>query len=137
MDEELSIIDTKTRNEKIKNFLVQNKKLIILSITFVILIILSFYSYQIYQDKHKEKISEKFNSAVIEYEKGNASKSTQALIEVIEDRNSTYSPLALYFVIDNNLVQSRSEVNGLFNILIDKTSLENEIKYLIIYKKAL
>ena len=27
MDEELSIIDTKTRNEKIKNFLVQNKKL--------------------------------------------------------------------------------------------------------------
>ena len=137
MDEELSIIDTKTRNEKIKNFLVQNKKLIILSITVVILIILSFYSYQIYQDKHEEKISEKFNSAVIEYEKGNASKSTQALIEVIEDRNSTYSPLALYFVIDNNLVQSQSEVNGLFNILIDKTSLENEIKYLIIYKKAL
>ena len=137
MDEELSIIDTKTRNEKIKNFLVENKKLIILSITVVILIILSFYSYQIYQDKHKKKISEKFNSAVIEYEKGNTSKSTQALIEVIEDRNSTYSPLALYFVIDNNLVQSQSEVNGLFNILIDKTSLENEIKYLIIYKKAL
>jgi hypothetical protein len=137
MDEELSIIDTKTRNEKIKNFLVQNKKLIILSITVVIIVILSFYSYQIYEDNHKEKISEKFNSAVIEYEKGNASKSTQALIEVIEDRNSTYSPLALYFVIDNNLIQSQSEVNRLFNILIDKTSLENEIKYLIIYKKAL
>ena len=137
MDEELSIIDTKTRNEKIKNFLVKNKKLIISSITVVILIILSFYSYQIYKDNHKEKISEKFNSAVIEYEKGNTSKSTQTLIEVIEDRNSTYSPLALYFVIDNNLVQSQSEVNGLFNILIDKTSLENEIKYLIIYKKAL
>ena len=137
MDEELSIIDTKTRNEKIQNFLVQNKKLIILSITVVIIVILSFYSYKIYEDNHKEKISEKFNSAVIEYEKGNTSKSTQALIEVIEDRNSTYSPLALYFVIDNNLVQSQSEVNGLFNILIDKTSLENEIKYLIIYKKAL
>ena len=137
MDEELSIIDTKARNEKIKNFLVENKKLIIFSITVIILVILSFYSYQIYKDNHKEKISEKFNSAVIEYEKGNTSKSTQTLIEVIEDRNSTYSPLALYFVIDNNLVQSQSEVNGLFNILIDKTSLENEIKYLIIYKKAL
>ena len=137
MDEELSIIDTKTRNEKIKNFLVQNKKLIILSITVVIVIIMSFYSFQIYEDNHKEKISEKFNSAVIEYEKGNTSKSTQALIEVIEDRNSTYSPLALYFAIDNNLIQSKTEVNELFNILIDKTSLENEIKYLIIYKKAL
>ena len=137
MDEELSIIDTKTRNEKIKNFLVQNKKLIILSITVVIIIILSFYSFQIYEDNHREKISEKFNSAVIEYEKGNISKSTQALIEVIEDRNSTYSPLALYFAIDNNLIQSKTEVNELFNILIDKTSLENEIKHLIIYKKAL
>ena len=137
MDEELSIIDTKTRNEKIKNFLIQNKKLIILSITVVIIIILSFYSFQIYKDNHREKISEKFNSAVIEYEKGNTSKSTQALIEVIEDRNSTYSPLALYFAIDNNLIQSKTEVNELFNILIDKTSLENEIKHLIIYKKAL
>ena len=137
MDEELSIIDTKTRNEKIKNFLVQNKKLIILSITVVIFIILSFYSFQIYEDNHKKKISEKFNIAVIEYEKGNTSKSTQALIEVIEDRNSTYSPLALYFAIDNNLIQSKTEVNELFNILIDKTSLENEIKHLIIYKKAL
>ena len=137
MDEELSIIDTKTRNEKIKNFLVQNKKLLILSITVVIIIILSFYSFQIYEDNHREKISEKFNSAVIEYEKGNISKSTQALIEVIEDRNSTYSPLALYFAIDNNLIQSKTEVNELFNILIDKTSLENEIKHLIIYKKAL
>ncbi len=137
MDEEISIIDTKTRNEKIKNFLVQNKKLIILSITVIIIIILSFYSFQIYEDNHKKKISEKFNSAVIDYEKGNTTRSTRALIEVVEDRNSTYSPLALYFVIDNNLIQSKTEVNELFNILIDKTSLENEIKYLIIYKKAL
>ena len=137
MDEELSIIDTKTRNEKIQNFLVQNKKLIILSITVVIIVILSFYSYKIYEDNHKEKISEKFNSAVIEYEKGNTSKSTQSLIEVIEDRNSTYSPLALYFVVDNNLIKNQTEVNELFDILIDKTSLENEIKHLIIYKKAL
>ena len=39
MDEEISIIDTKTRNEKIKNFLVQNKKLIILSITVSIMLL--------------------------------------------------------------------------------------------------
>ena len=137
MDEELSIIDSKTRNEKIKNFFVQNKRIIILSITILILVIISFYSYQIYQDKHKQRISEKFNNAVIDFEKGNSSISTQALIEVIGDRNSTYSPLALYFIIDNNLIQKRTEVNELFDILINKTSLENEIKYLIIYKKAL
>ena len=40
-------------------------------------------------------------------------------------------------MIDNNLAESREQVNLLFDILINKTSLEKEIKNLIIYKKAL
>ena len=43
---------------------------------------------------------------------------------------------ALYFIIDNNLKETQ-EVNNLFDILINKTSLEDEIKNLVIYKKAL
>ena len=43
---------TKTRNEKIKNFFIKIKKLLYqLSL---IIILLSFYSYQIYKDKQKE-----------------------------------------------------------------------------------
>jgi len=57
--------------------------------------------------------------------------------EVIEDKNTTYSPLALYFLIDNNLINDQEEINKLFDILIEETSLEKEIKNLIIYKKAL
>ena len=57
--------------------------------------------------------------------------------EVIEDKDSTYSPLALYFLIDRNLIENQEEVNRLFDILINKTSLEKEIRNLIIYKKAL
>jgi len=45
--------------------------------------------------------------------------------------------LALYFLIDNNLIRNENEVKKLFDIVIDKTSLEPEIKNLIIYKKAL
>jgi len=56
---------------------------------------------------------------------------------VIYEKDSTYSPLALYFLIDNDLIEKNSEINSLFNILIEKTSLETEIKNLIIYKKAL
>ncbi len=137
MDEELSIIDSKTRNEKIKNFLVDNKKLLLSIIVIIILSILSFYSFKIYKDKHREGLSNKFNSGVIEYEKGNEAKSILFLKEVIEDKDSTYSPLALYFLIDNSLIEDNAEVNKLFNILINKTSLEDEIKNLIIYKKAL
>ena len=137
MDEEISIIDKKTRNEKIKNFFINNKKLLLSITFFLIIIILGFYSFQIYQKGKRVSISDEYNSAVIEYENGNKSKTVLVMKEIIADKDSTYSPLALYFLIDNNLIESREKINELFDILIRKTSLDKEIKYLIIYKKAL
>tara|TARA_Y100000992_G_scaffold255663_1_gene188899 strand:- start:100 stop:744 length:645 start_codon:yes stop_codon:yes gene_type:complete len=137
MDEDTSIIDNRTRNERIKNFIINNKKkLISLIIAFIILII-SFYSYQIYLDKKREDISNRYNSAVIEYEAANKSNIIPILKNIINDKDATYSPLALYFIIDNNLINDKNEINRFFDILIDKTSLDIEIKNLIIYKKAL
>ena len=137
MDEDTSIIDNRTRNERIKNFIINNKKkLISLIIAFIILII-SFYSYQIYLDKKREDISNRYNSAIIEYEAANKSKIISILKDIINAKDETYSPLALYFIIDNNLIDNKKEINNLFDILIDRTSLELEIKNLIIYKKAL
>tara|TARA_Y100000741_G_C18142291_1_gene513626 strand:+ start:81 stop:725 length:645 start_codon:yes stop_codon:yes gene_type:complete len=137
MDEEITIIDSKTRNEKIKNFLIENKKIFIFSTSLIILIIISFYSYQIYKDGQREMLSNKYNNAVIEYKNGDEQRTVSQMTEVINDKDSTYSPLALYFLIDNNLIESNDEINNLFDILINKTSLEDEIKNLIIYKKAL
>ena len=137
MDEDTSIIDNRTRNERIKNFIINNKKkLISLIIAFIILII-SFYSYQIYLDKKREDISNRYNSAMIEYEAANKSKIIPILKDIINTKDATYSPLALYFIIDNNLINDKDEINSFFDILIDKTSLDIEIKNLIIYKKAL
>jgi len=45
--------------------------------------------------------------------------------------------LALYFLVDNNIIKENNKINELFDILINETSLEKEIKNLIIYKKAL
>ena len=137
MDEDTSIIDNRTRNERIKNIIINNKKkLISLIIAFIILII-SFYSYQIYLDKKREDISNRYNSAIIEYEAANKSKIIPILKDIIDAKDATYSPLALYFIIDNNLINDKDEINSFFDILIDKTSLDIEIKNLIIYKKAL
>ena len=137
MDEEVTLIDTRTRNEKIKNFIIKNKKKLISFLLIIIILILGFYSYQIFRDNHKQKLSEKYNSAVIEYGKGNKSEISTIMKDIIEEKDSSYSPLALYFIIDNKLIDNREEINNLFEILIQKTSLENEIKNLIIYKKAL
>jgi hypothetical protein len=132
MDEEVTIIDSKTRNEKIKNFLLKNAKLISFFIIALLLVIIGFYTYQIFQDQKRESISNKYNIAVIEYNENEKLKTISELKEVVNSRDSTYSPLALYFIIDNNLVDNRDEVNKLFDVIIDKTSLELEIKNLII-----
>ena len=50
---------------------------------------------------------------------------------------STYSPLALYFIIDNKLLNDLKKINDYFDVLINDTSLNEEIKHLIIYKKAI
>ena len=137
MDEDTSIINSKTRNEKIKNFLIDNKKTLISSITILIALIISFYSYQIYLDKKRVQISNKYNSTIIDYQDTNKSITASKLKDIINNKDSTYSPLALYFIIDNNLIDNKNEINSLFDILIDQTPVEIEIKNLIIYKKAL
>ena len=137
MDEEITIINEKTRNEKIKSFFVENKKKLTFSIIFLVFLTLVFYSYKLYEDKQRQSISNKYNSAVIEYENGDKSKIVSKLEEVIKNKDTTYSPLALYYLIDNNLIENTDQVNEFFDILIDKTNLESEIKNLIIYKKAL
>ena len=137
MDEDTIIIDQRTRNEKIKNFFINNKRSLISLLIVLVIIVISFYSYQIYKDKHKEQISNRYNNAIIEYKSNNSLITTKSLKEIIKDKDSTYSPLALYFIIDNNLIEDKNEVNDLFNILIKKTPLETEIKNLIILKKGL
>ena len=59
------------------------------------------------------------------------------MIEIIYKKNPTYSPLALYFIIDNEIQTSNEEINNYFDVLINETDLDKEVKNLIIYKKGL
>ena len=137
MDEEISIIDTSTRNEKVKIFFVNNKKnLIVVTIIFLILVT-GYFSFDAFKKKEKLNLANKFNQTIINFKIENSEKTTEDLINIIKENDNTYSPLALYFLIDNNLVNEQKEINFLFDELINKTSLEEEIKNLNIYKKAL
>jgi len=137
MDEDLSIINTNTRNEKIKNFFVNNKNKIISGIIILIIIIVGVFTYDKYLINKKKDISDSYNSIIIDYSEKTKEKTASSLIEIINKKDPTYSPLSLYFIIDNNLVSDQSRINSLFDILINDTSLDSEINNLIIYKKAL
>jgi len=137
MDEETALIDANTRNEKIKNFLVNNKLKILTIIISIVVLLLLFFGYGEYKKRNKISVSDEFNSLTIGYNKENNTKILTGLIKVIKEKNPTYSPLALYFIIDNGLTDDKDQINEYFDILIEDTSLENEIKNLVIYKKGL
>ena len=137
MNEDISIINTNNRNEKIKNFFINNKIKLIFGIVILLVGIIGVYGFDKYQKNKKQQISDDYNTIIIEYSKNNKENITNKLIEIIKARDPTYSPLSLYFIIDNKLLSDQKQINKLFDILINQTSLDDEINNLIIYKKAL
>ena len=137
MDEDITIINTNTRNEKIKNFFIKNKKILIILVSIIILLIFGYFIYKEIDQSNKSKLAEKYNTSVINYISGNKINVENEMVTIIESKNKTYSPLALYFLIDNNVINSSNKINRLFDILINETKLDKEIKNLIIYKKGL
>ena len=137
MDEEIEIINTNTRIEKLKNFLIAKRKQLITSLILIILILITFFGYQEFKSSSKEKLANKFNSIVTNFETGKKENINNNLIEIINTKDKTYSPLAFFFLLDNDLITSSDEINSYFDLLINEISLDTEIKNLTIYKKGL
>ena len=137
MDEEITIIDTNAKNERIKNFFINNKKKLIIIISIILVIIIGYLSFENSKEKNKIKLANQYNLALIDLNPENKQKTIDEMVNVVKSNDATYSPLALYHLLDNNLLENNDEINILFNELIENTKLDNEIKNLIIYKKAL
>ena len=137
MDEEITIIDTNTRNEKLKNFFINNKKNLLIGTSILLILIIGYFSYDAFKKKEKFNLAKKFNLTTINFKPEEPENTVKNLINIVKENDVTYSPLALYFLIDNNLVKDLEEINVLFDELINKTNLEKEIKNLNIYKKGL
>jgi len=137
MDEDLAIIEEKTRKEQTKGFLIKNKKIIY---SFLALLLISFFSFFFYLDHIESKkieIANKFSIISENYDPRDKKPYYKKMTEIIESYDSTYSPLALFFLIDNQMINSKEEANILFDQILKNTSLEKEIKNLMIYKKTL
>ena len=138
MEEEIQIINENAKKEKIKNFFVKNSKYLIFSISAIIILILAYFVYLEINSRNQSKLAEEYNYIVNNFNNlQNSEQSTERLIRIVEKKNSTYSPLSLYFILDNELVTEKNEINKYFDMVINIGSLEKEIKNLNIYKKAI
>ena len=136
MDEEIDIINTNTRNERIKNFFINNRKSLISVFVVLILILCGYFLYEELQTRKKAKLADQYNLAVIKYESGQTDV-LEELKTIINEKDSTYSPLAFYFLIDNQLITSNEEINQYFDVIINDNGLDKETKNLNIFKKGL
>jgi len=137
MDEEIEIINSNTRNEKIINFFINNKKKIIIGFTIITITVIGYLSMMEMKKRAGIKLANQFYITKINFKIEDKQKTITQLTNLINEKDKTYSPLALYFLIDNNLIDSTRLVNRLFDKIINETNLDKEIKNLIIYKKAL
>ena len=137
MDEEISIINSNTRNERVRNFFVKNKIKIIVILLAIIIVLIAAYSFDKYKTNQKIEISNKFNSTTLMHSDKNKESTIKNLVEIINKKDPTYSPLSLYFILDKKLISDRVKINEYFDLLIENTPLDKEINNLVIYKKAL
>jgi predicted negative regulator of RcsB-dependent stress response len=82
MDEDTAIINSNTRNEKIRNFFVNNKKSLLISVIFIIGILIGYFAYAEYKESKKIEISNQYNFAVSGYTKENQEKIQNILVDL-------------------------------------------------------
>ena len=135
MDEEISIINTESRIDKIKKYLINYRKQLTILIIIILLILIGFFGYSKHLNKKRLQLSELYNTTTLNFTSGQNQNIKDQLIYIINAKDPTYSPLALYFIIENDIISSKNEINDYFNAIINDVNLDKEIKYLIIYKK--
>jgi predicted negative regulator of RcsB-dependent stress response len=126
-----------TLQNKIINFTKKNtKKLIFLSV-FLILILFSYFLHKNLQKKNEIKLSEQYIQATIQFQGKNINETRKLLEDIIKENHKFYSPLALYFIIDNNLETDNSKIINYFDRILLINSLDKESLNLIKIKKAI
>ena len=136
MDEDIAIVNENTRISLIKNFFKNNSKNLAISVIFIIAIVISFFAYDEIKKRKKEKIATDYNRIIFNTDEYNQNDIKNEMIKIINEKVDTYSTLALYHLIDNNLIDDQNTISDLFDKVIS-INKDDELKNLIVFKKAL
>ena len=126
-----------TKKSKLKRFYESNKILIFSSILVLTIIFVSFGIYFEKKEKDRILLSENYIQAKIYLENKNKKEAVNILKKVIFANDSTYSTLAFFLMLNQNLVSDPKEILSLYDHLLENNNFEKELRNLLIYKKSL
>ena len=122
---------------KIINFLRINKKIFAYTTIIILIILAAFIFFLNNSDKEKTKISEKYYYAKVLLNNGQNEEAKEILSNLVLKKNSAYSSLALFEIIENQLIENKEQIFNYFDFILENNSYEKEDINLIKLKKAI
>ena len=124
------------KKSKIKKFYDDNKIYIYSALCVFLIAISTISIYSYIQNKKKNSLSNNYISANIHIKNGNKIEALNILKKTIYSNDSTYSSLSLFLIVNENLETNKEEVIKLFKHVLENNKFDDEVKNLIVLKKA-
>ena len=130
-------METENSQNTLLNFLKANIK-IFLYIFGILILIIAAIIWLSSSNKIKEtKISDSFINAQILIEKGKKNEAEKILSNLVLEKNSPYSSLSLFLIIENKLIDNKEIIINYFDEVINNNSFKEEDLNLLRLKKAI
>ena len=126
-----------TKKNKIQKLYEENKTLIFSSLAIILILVGSLIYYSSSKEKKKILLAYNYIQAKIYLKKNNKAQASDVLKSIIFSNDSNYSPLSLFLIVNENLIEDQNEIIRLFEHILENNKFEKEIQNLIIFKKAL
>ena len=126
-----------TKKTRFKKFYEKNKIFLFSTLAILIIILISFIFYLESKENKKILLSELYVEAKINLQNGENDKAKILLEKIIYEDDNPYSTLSLFQILNENLEKDKTKVVNLFDHVLKNNKYDQEIKNLIIFKKAL
>ena len=130
-------MDTENSQNKFINFFKSNVKILFFILGILILFIASIIWFTNNNKTKKTIISDNFIKAQILIEDGQKNEAKEILLDLVQEKNTPYSSLSLFLIIENKLIDNKETVINYFDEIINNNSFKKEDLNLIKLKKAI
>ena len=130
-------METENSQNTLLNFLKANIKIFLYIISILILIITAIIWFTNNNKIKETKISDSFIKAQILIEKGKKNEAEKILSNLVLEKNSPYSSLSLFLIIENKLIDNKETIINYFDEVINNNSFKEEDLNLLRLKKAI